>query len=105
MYWFIEQKGYKRFKASDIFSFGVLLWEISCGKIPELSDFMVMTKLANGVREQRVNPTPDEYYDFYTECWDENPEKRPKIDEIVRILEVIISSTSPPPTYKSRFEF
>ncbi|PKY38919.1 hypothetical protein RhiirA4_452020 [Rhizophagus irregularis] len=84
----------------------VLLWEISCGKIPfaELSDFMIMTKLANGVREQRVSPTPDEYYDLYIEFWDENPEKRPKIDEIVRILEVVISSTSPPPTYKSRFE-
>lgn len=94
------QKGYKRFKSSDIFSFGVLLWEISaCGKIPfaELSDFMIMAKLVNGIREQRVNPTPDEYYDLYTECWDDNPEKRPKIDEIVKILEVIISSTSPPP--------
>ncbi|GBC02121.1 hypothetical protein RclHR1_04460011 [Rhizophagus clarus] len=85
-----KKKGYKRSKASDIFSFGVLLWEISCGKIPfaELSEFMIMSNLVNGVREQRVNPTPDEYFDLYTKCWDDNPEIRPNIDEIVKFLDI-----------------
>jgi hypothetical protein len=94
-----KKKGYKRFKASDIFSFGVLLWEISCGKVPfvGLSDFMIMSNLVNGVRERRVDFTPDEYFDLYTKCWDDVPEKRPNIEEIVRILEVALFVNQLPP--------
>ncbi|CAB4380950.1 unnamed protein product [Rhizophagus irregularis] len=54
---------------SDIYSIGVLLWEISSGKLPfheENYDFSLMYKISQGRREVIISDTPIDYSNLYT---------------------------------------
>src|SRR6185437_12191853 len=70
----------KRDEKSDIFSLGILLWEISSRENPS-SGFNSITDIQlyrmNGGRHDVAPGTPEEYKNLYTECWDDNAEKRP----------------------------
>ncbi|CAB4438333.1 unnamed protein product [Rhizophagus irregularis] len=82
---------------SDIYSIGVLLWEISSGKPPfheEKYDFNLMYKISQGRREIIVPNTPNDYSNLYTECWNNEPSKRPTIHEVVNRLKVFISNSN-----------
>src|SRR6185369_2769597 len=68
----------KRDEKSDIFSFGILLWEISsrtqpCSEFNSISDIELYR--TTGGRHDVVPGTPEEYRILYTECWDDKPEK------------------------------
>ncbi|CAB4437435.1 unnamed protein product [Rhizophagus irregularis] len=39
-------------------------------------------------RETTVPDTPIEYFKLYTECWNDNPDNRPSIQEVVERLDV-----------------
>ncbi|GES73379.1 kinase-like domain-containing protein [Rhizophagus clarus] len=82
---------YVRNKKSDIYSLGVLLWEISSG-YPPFSTTPIQTlgyKIAIGFREQPIADTPSSYINLYQKCWDDNPDLRPTIDEIFNILKTV----------------
>ncbi|CAB4444294.1 unnamed protein product [Rhizophagus irregularis] len=84
---------------SDIYSIGVLLWEISSGKSPfhkENCDFSLMYKISQGRREVIISDTPIDYSNLYTECWNGEPNKRPSIHEVVDRLRKFI----PNPIYQ-----
>ena len=71
---------YQRGKKSDIFSLGVILWEISSGKSPygELTEPMqICVYRLKGSRDSPFPGTPEEYINLYSDCWDEDPNKRP----------------------------
>src|ERR1043166_9370717 len=76
-------------KSSDIYSFGVLMWEISSGyppfkdSITETDKFALAIAINNGAREDAIPDTPKEYEKLYKACWDQEPEKRPTIDEVL----------------------
>ncbi len=55
---------------SDVYSIGVLLWEISSGHPPfytegESYDISLALKILQGLREKNVPDTPDEYVKLY----------------------------------------
>ena len=79
---------YKRNKKSDIYSLGVLFWEISSGKPPfhGITEYKIVVDIVKGIRETPVNNTPFKYQQLYEKCWKEEPNQRPDIDEIHRIL-------------------
>ncbi|CAI2169693.1 16411_t:CDS:10 [Funneliformis geosporum] len=83
-----KHQEFKRGKKSDIFSLGVILWEITSGHPPfsdtprHLVNFTIFSKK----RETPVENTPLEYKQLYQECWDEDPNKRPNIEEVYRGL-------------------
>ncbi|GBB88066.1 hypothetical protein RclHR1_01460016 [Rhizophagus clarus] len=80
-------------KMSDIYSLGVLLWEISSGQPPfkdESFDFLHV-RISNGLREVPVSNTPDDYTKIYTDCWDGDPDNRPTIHEVVSRLRATIT--------------
>ena len=54
---------------SDVYSVGILLWEISSGKQPfcdESYDFGLVTEILRGFREEPVPNTPEDYIKIYT---------------------------------------
>jgi hypothetical protein len=56
---------------SDVYSIGVLLWEISSGKPPFYTDgidelVQLKTKISRGLRETPIPDTPDDYISLYT---------------------------------------
>ncbi|CAB5377737.1 unnamed protein product [Rhizophagus irregularis] len=71
---------------SDVYSVGVLLWEISSGKPPFGDDCSVelVIQIISGVREEVIPNTPTYYSELYTECWDDEPDKRPSMSDVAK---------------------
>ncbi|CAG8541283.1 10101_t:CDS:2 [Diversispora eburnea] len=82
---------YKRNKPSDIYSLGVLFWEISSGRPPfdKFIDFEICEKVKSGKKELPINGTPENYIKIYTEAWKDDPKQRPTIENICDSLENI----------------
>ncbi|KAF0531744.1 kinase-like protein [Gigaspora margarita] len=84
-----KDKHYKRDKRSDIYSFGIILWEISSGKPPSFNPvFMIIT----GEKEEPIYGTPPQYIELYKKCWDNNPINRPDTKSILNKLNHLISN-------------
>ncbi|CAG8471599.1 14700_t:CDS:2 [Dentiscutata heterogama] len=77
---------YSRTKKSDIYSLGVLLWEISSGREPFKFDSLpnLLSHIISGLKENPINGTPKDYVNIYEECWKSVPDQRPTIEEIVK---------------------
>ncbi|KAF0525306.1 kinase-like domain-containing protein [Gigaspora margarita] len=84
---------YKLDKSSDIYSIGVLLWELSSGKIPFESEspfgFDCINAIVCGKRETEVIGTLQEYSMIYRDCWKHYSNQRPNIQHVVSCLDKI----------------
>ncbi|POG65701.1 kinase-like domain-containing protein [Rhizophagus irregularis DAOM 181602=DAOM 197198] len=83
---------------SDVYSVGVLLWEISSGQPPfyaedEHYDVGLIYDISQGHRETVVPDTPEDYIKIYTKCWDGEPDNRPTIYQVVDWLKAKITKT------------
>jgi serine/threonine protein kinase len=66
---FDDKENYKLNKKSDVYSIGVLLWQISSGYRPFRDvDYgpSLMLSILNGKREKNIDGTPIEYSNLYT---------------------------------------
>ncbi|EXX75299.1 uncharacterized protein OCT59_007096 [Rhizophagus irregularis] len=84
---------------SDIYSVGVLFWEISSGQPPfytedEKYDVDLAIEISQGLREELISNTPEDYIKIYTECWNGEPDNRPTINQVVERLKEIITKTN-----------
>ncbi|CAB4388491.1 unnamed protein product [Rhizophagus irregularis] len=84
---------------SDIYSVGVLFWEISSGQPPfytedEKYDVDLAIEISQGLREEPISNTPEDYIKIYTECWNGEPDNRPTINQVVERLKEIITKTN-----------
>ncbi|RUS15991.1 kinase-like domain-containing protein, partial [Endogone sp. FLAS-F59071] len=72
----------------DIYSLGVILWEISALRpaFQNVLDPKSWQKILDGERETPVPDTPDEYRDLFEQCWSDHPLDWPSIFEIVESL-------------------
>src|SRR5207237_2259219 len=76
-------------KESDIYSFGMIMWEFTTGKKPfhdRSHDEYLMMDILKGERPQITNDTPKFYAKLMKKCWDHNPENRPTTKEIWNCL-------------------
>src|SRR5436305_5760879 len=65
---------------SDIYSIGMIMWEISSGEPPFVNyehDYYLALNIINGIRPKTVSGTPLEYKNLMMQCWDADPLKRP----------------------------
>ncbi|RGB31705.1 kinase-like domain-containing protein [Rhizophagus diaphanus] len=69
--------------SSDIYSLGMLMWEISFRYPPfanyERDDYYFINDIINGMRPEIIPGTPLEYKELMEQCWDADPMKRPNI--------------------------
>ncbi|RGB25787.1 kinase-like domain-containing protein [Rhizophagus diaphanus] len=88
---------YKKDKKSDIYSLGVLLWEISSGRPPfsGCERNLLKDHIKDGNREEPTEGTPLKYQQLYQKCWDGEPKSRPDIEEVYEILKTSFDLQSP----------
>jgi serine/threonine protein kinase len=76
--------------ASDIYSIGILMWEISSAQPPFINyehNYDFAMKIVNGMRPQIVPDTPLEYRNLMEQCWDTDPLKRPDISTLLKEIQ------------------
>ncbi|CAB4379587.1 unnamed protein product [Rhizophagus irregularis] len=81
-------------KKSDVYSIGVLLWEISSGQPPFHGipyDVGLAISILQGLREEPIPNISKDYIKIYTDCWNIEPDNRPTINQVVDELKAIIT--------------
>lgn len=78
---------------SDIWSFGVLIWEIvtlGSTPYPGLAAAEVMRRIKEGYRLDRPEHCKRELYNIMYYCWDKDPACRPSFTELVNLTEGLL---------------
>ncbi|XP_033123156.1 fibroblast growth factor receptor 1-like [Anneissia japonica] len=80
---------------SDVWSFGVLMWEIlTLGSKPygKMSINTVVEKVSAGLRLKKPENISNELYSVMNACWHTTPESRPSFENLASDLDSVISS-------------
>src|SRR5438128_10720258 len=76
-------------KESDIYSFGMIMWEHTTGKKPfhdRSHNHCLILDILEGKKPEITEDTPEFYVDLMKKCWDPNPENRPTAEKIQKCL-------------------
>lgn len=81
---------------SDVWSFGILLWEIfTLGQRPyqDRDNIVIANYVCNGGRLEKPDTAPDELYDLMMRCWSNQPSDRPSfaycLDKLLEVKDMI----------------
>ncbi len=74
-------------KESDIYSMGMIMWELTTGCKPfdniesDITTDLIL-EIIDGKRPEITNDTPECFSNLMKRCWNSNPAKRPSVKEI-----------------------
>ncbi|RIA96681.1 kinase-like domain-containing protein [Glomus cerebriforme] len=84
--------GNKHTIESDIYSIGMLMWEIASGQPPFSNykhNYYLAMNIIYGLRPKIDPKIPLKYVELMKKCWNANPSERPKIDTLVNEIKEI----------------
>src|SRR5437588_12334758 len=77
----------KNTKESDVYSVGMLMWEIFAGNPPfddrAHNHHLIFDICEKGLRPLILSEMPEDYTQMMQKCWDVDPSKRPTIEELL----------------------
>ena len=82
-------------KAADVYSFGIILWELTSCRIPFSNmsqDASLMARIINGKRPEIIEGTPPEFAKLIQECWNKDPILRPTMEEVYKKIKCFSNS-------------
>ncbi|CAI2166137.1 7078_t:CDS:2 [Funneliformis geosporum] len=93
---FLENQSYDLTEKSDIYSLGVLFWELTSCSSPfnfeKTGDTSIQIEILKGVRELPIPTTNREFVRLYQKCWHNKPDERPDIKQVISVLSNINNS-------------
>jgi serine/threonine protein kinase len=85
-------QGQKYTKASDIYSFGMIMWEFMTGRRPfwdRNHDIELIIDISDGLQPLIVTNAPEGYIELMKECWHSDPDKRPTATDLYHKIDKI----------------
>ncbi|CAG8515252.1 7993_t:CDS:2 [Dentiscutata erythropus] len=77
--------------SSEVYSFSTILWELSAEKLPfdSIPDEYICQTANKRPKPESIAGTPIVYRDLMIKGWAQNPNDRPTMDEIFKVLEIL----------------
>src|SRR5947209_28174 len=82
-------KGGSYSQATDVYAFGMIMWEISSQERPFhdiVHDKHLALRILKELRPDITEDTPQFYKDLMQKCWHSDPTQRPTADEILNLV-------------------
>ena len=103
-----EEEGKRKYThKSDVWSFGVTMWEIftHCEKEPyeNMGDEEIVKYLMRGKRLEKKGEMNDEIYEIMKKCWEQNPSNRPTFSELYQQIKKLCPQSSSQETTITNF--
>uniref|UniRef100_A0A8D9BZA6 Mitogen-activated protein kinase kinase kinase 7 n=1 Tax=Cacopsylla melanoneura TaxID=428564 RepID=A0A8D9BZA6_9HEMI len=88
-------EGSKYTEKCDIFSWGIILWEVLSRRRPYNepvygSAYRIMWAIHKGKRPRLLEDCPKPIEQLMTSCWSADPLVRPSMDEVVRVMSILM---------------
>ena len=80
---------------SDVWSYGVLLWEIATlggSPYPSVPSRLLLNQLLSGYRMDKPPGCLDDMYDVMKKCWNIDPAQRPTFGEVTTQLQDVLAN-------------
>ncbi|RGB24499.1 kinase-like domain-containing protein [Rhizophagus diaphanus] len=86
-------QGKKYTKASDIYSFGMIMWELMVGRKPfwdRNHNIELIIEICDGLRPPIITNAPRGFINLMKKCWHSDPEIRPTAAEVKGVIHNIL---------------